>query len=430
MASTTTTTVVTITLSARARGTLSLTERANGEIEISACDAHDAAAAHICTGDIVLEIDGQPPDAANLDIDGDGVLILKLRRELSAAPTPPLALESNDHSLYGGAFGSYGLGPADFSMPCNMLLLHSSNVVVADGGGCRLQIFTEDGRLLRLLTSGRGEGPGQLNYPAGLATDGEALFVADRGNCRLQKLRLADGAPLASSETAESGCAPQPVADEQRPSGEHTAVEEMLNYPWGIALAGGLLYASDMRGRLYVFDAASLELLCCLTATALGLTSPHAMTIAADELFVADYDRHRVLVLALRPAAAGNGEGTTTAPAAGGGSSTADRFFTGSERCIGRQGSEPGQFENPVGVAASNGRLFVSEFTGRRLQALTLAGEPLYILAPPSITRLLGLCVTANRVYAGDFDGDCVHWWWRPESPEGRRISDEDVRMF
>ena len=52
-------------------------------------------------------------------------------------------------------------------------------------------------------TGCRGDQPGQFNYPAGLATDGEAVFVADRGNCRVQKLRLSDGGHVASTVLEE-----------------------------------------------------------------------------------------------------------------------------------------------------------------------------------------------------------------------------------
>jgi hypothetical protein len=88
---------------------------------------------------------------------------------------------------------------------------------------------------------------------------------------------------------------------------------ELLNYPWGIGLANGLVYVSDMRGRICVFDASSLQLLFCLMSTASGLTSPHAMAIVNDSLFIADYDRHHILVLGLT-AAGVSGELATAAP--------------------------------------------------------------------------------------------------------------------
>ena len=50
--------------------------------------------------------------------------------------------------------------------------------------------------------------------------------------------------------------------------------------------------------------------------------------------------------------------------------------------------AQPGQFEHPIGLALARGTLFVSEFTGRRLQGLAaLTGEPLFVFSAPSRTR-------------------------------------------
>ncbi len=143
------------------------------------------------------------------------------------------------------------------------------------------------------------------------------------------------------------------------------------------------------------------------------MAAPHGMAALGDELFIADHDNHRIVVLSL---------------AAEGG------VVRGPARTIGSRGSAPGLFEHPVGVcigdvptrsatptpAADSGAdrmLLVSEFTGRRVQALTLDGEPLCILAAPDPAhtnlRLLGVCCDARCVFAGDFDQDSVHCWNR-----------------
>lgn len=59
----------------------------------------------------------------------------------------------------------------------------------------------------------------------------------------------------------------------------------------------------------------------------------------------------------------------------------------------------------------------MSEFTGRRVQAMDLSGVPLGAFVPPDGTRLLGLCADTDallglhggRLCVGDFDLDCVH---------------------
>ncbi|KAL1495963.1 hypothetical protein AB1Y20_014604 [Prymnesium parvum] len=317
------------------------------------------------------------------------------------------------------SFGTYGLDEGQFSMPCNLLSLPDGDVVVADGGGCRLQILSPRGELRRVIGC-RGDEPGQFNYPAGLALDGAALLVCDRGNCRLQRIRLSDGSPLASTKQL-SASEPERSKGEKvprKPSSsrlaalelqsatpdgwtpfmrEDTEEQELLNYPWGIALAAGWLLASDKRGHIFVFDKNSLDLLRVYDPSAVSgapasdaLNSPHAMVASASELFIADHNNHRLVVFSLPTA------------------EHAD-FKPSPARVIGSYGDGLGQFNHPTGLAICNAILYVSEFTGRRVQALTLAGEPLRFFRTVECTRFLGLCADSYRVCVGDFDLDCVH---------------------
>ena len=64
-----------------------------------------------------------------------------------------------------------------------------------------------------------------------------------------------------------------------------------------------------------------------------------------------------------------------------------------------RAGSAPGEFDEPYGVAIGHGRLYVSEKTGRRIQVLTLEGEPLHVVASPDGNPLGGLCVDGDRIW-------------------------------
>ena len=64
-----------------------------------------------------------------------------------------------------------------------------------------------------------------------------------------------------------------------------------------------------------------------------------------------------------------------------------------------RIGSAPGEFHEPVGVAVGHGRLYVSEEQGRRVQVLTLEGEPLHAIASPDGRPLGGLCVDDDRIW-------------------------------
>jgi len=433
-------TLVDVVLSSRSRAAISLGITEAGEQIVSAIDGDDAAA-HLCIGDVVLLINGREPSLTNCwqqeaAPERASVLTLRVRRQKgsgSAAASPLTASSpgaaSGGYAVW-GSFGGYGLAPGLFSLPASILALPDGDLVVADGGACRLQIVSPEGELRHVLGS-FGELPGELNYPAGLAADDDGnLFVADRGNCRVQKLRIADGAPLASTaptarRPAPSAASSQEGATQAAEAGGEAGGEEggeddeaaeeegeLLNYPWGIALDGaGRVFTSDMRGRICVLDDATLALLCCHTPRD-PPGSPHGMAIWRDELFVADHDNHRVLALRLG--------GASGAP-----------YFAGGERAIGSYGAAPGQFEHPIGLAVLEGKLLVSEFTGRRVQALDAAsGAPLFALPAPANTRLLGLCALEHRIYVGDFDVDRVHCWESLQSPasRSRRASRDFVR--
>lgn len=64
-----------------------------------------------------------------------------------------------------------------------------------------------------------------------------------------------------------------------------------------------------------------------------------------------------------------------------------------------RIGSAAGEFNEPYGVAIGHGRLYVSEEEGQRIQALTLEGEPLHVVASHNGNPFGGLCVDGDRVW-------------------------------
>ena len=408
--------VVDVVLSARSRAAITLGITDDGEQIVSAIDGADAAA-HLCVGDVVLAVNGREPSLANgwqreTTPVHASVLTLRVRRHKEGGgDVVGEYYSAAAHHSISASFGGYGLTPGLYSMPVNLLPLPNGELLVADGGGCRLQRVSHAGDLRDVLGS-LGDQLGELNYPAGLALadDDTAIIVADRGNCRLQKLRLSDGTPLAATPpTAES---------DEDDEGEGEAPEELLNYPWGLCndSDGHRVITADMRGRIYIFDLDRLKLLCSHTPRD-PPGSPHGMAVWKSEVFLADHDNHRVMALALRD---DTPPGATGAPA----------HFGGGERSIGCRGCAPGQFEHPIGLAIlqDSGTLLVSEFTGRRVQALDASnGAPLFVLPAPANTRLLGLCVigTANehRIFVGDFDLDRVHCWECVPAGRSRRGS-------
>ncbi|MCH7734977.1 MAG: NHL repeat-containing protein [Chloroflexi bacterium] len=79
-------------------------------------------------------------------------------------------------------WGSFGTDPGQFSTPTSINFDQDGNVYVSEFRGHRVQIFTQDGRLIGEVA------PGTFRGPHGLAFDSTgALYVADTGNDVIRK---------------------------------------------------------------------------------------------------------------------------------------------------------------------------------------------------------------------------------------------------
>ena len=128
------------------------------------------------------------------------------------------------------------------------------------------------------------------------------------------------------------------------------------------------------------------------------LRAPESLTVHNGLVFVADKCNHRIQVYQLSDGRHVRSIGRTgQAPDFGDDEEAADIWatFDGDERI----GSAPGEFDEPCGVAIGHGRLYVSEQRGRRIQVLTLEGEPLHVVASPDGQPLGGLCVDDDRLW-------------------------------
>ena len=128
------------------------------------------------------------------------------------------------------------------------------------------------------------------------------------------------------------------------------------------------------------------------------LRSAMSLTVHDDLVYVADRCNHRIQVYQLSDGRHVRSIGRTgEAPDWGEEEEGADIWatFDGDERI----GSAPGEFDEPCGVAIGHGRLYVSERHGRRIQVLTLEGEPLHVVASPDGEPLGGLCVDYDRLW-------------------------------
>ena len=126
----------------------------------------------------------------------------------------------------------------------------------------------------RVIGSGGSE-PGQFSFPLGVACDGEALFVADCDNSRIQKLRLAGGAPLGCIGTYGDG-------------------NSQFLYPDALCVAAGTVYVwtTDLTWR-YTFGR---------EGSGYGkFRHPRGVAVHGNELFMADSGNHRIQAPATQP---------------------------------------------------------------------------------------------------------------------------------
>ncbi|HSP67556.1 MAG TPA: 6-bladed beta-propeller [Bryobacteraceae bacterium] len=102
----------------------------------------------------------------------------------------------------------------------------NGRLFISDGyGNARILEYTADGRRVKVWGSA-GTGPGQFNIPHGIATQENTLYIADRGNSRVQRFDL-DGRYL----------------------GEWTH----LGRPFALKVSGGALWVSSMLAKPTIF---------------------------------------------------------------------------------------------------------------------------------------------------------------------------------
>lgn len=285
----------------------------------------------------------------------------------------------------------------------------------ADGPGKGDAFDDEDGCGSRVLSvhCSIGSGACQVNFPTDLLLQDEVTYVVERGNARVQRLRLGAGGP--TGERPEDGkLAAAPAWA--------TSAAGALVHPWGITAHEDLLFVTDvgcigradegLPGRVVVLDGLTLEVVGELGIGRLRLPAGVAVLSRAEgaELIVADHGLHQLCCLDI-----GTAHRAARRPIS---------QVDGRVRIIGRRGRAPGMFHSPVGVAvgrmgamcgAFHGAcLFVSEFSGRRVQALSILGEPLAVFEPPGRSRLMGLCCCVAPdgeigVWVCDYDADCLH---------------------
>lgn len=244
-----------------------------------------------------------------------------------------------------------------------------------------------------------------LVAPTGVAFERDTLWWAEStGRHRVRRLRLS---ARSVATAARSGVGRRRVD---------------VGRPWAHAAtsAGGL---GDGDGELH---------------------DPQCLAVAGELLLVAEWGNHRVSVFDKTSLAfvrhigggddewydGGDGDGELDQPcgvsALGGEVFVADTWNhrisvfdleSGAWlRSFGTRGAEPGQFNYPTAVVAAGpadgargGRLYVTERTGMRVQVLTLDGAPLRSLDAPCGGWLYGVCAQGERVWLTSSNKHVLH---------------------
>ena len=207
--------------------------------------------------------------------------------------------------------------------------------------------------------------------PSGMAFDGSSrVYISDSGSDVVVALQL--------------GRTPIPTRCETTAS-----ISTVICGPGALCLHQGRLYvACTPRNIVVIADLPRLTLpnplhhKCPCVWGGPGEDAfggqPQDLAALDDELFVADTQNHRIVVLDC---------------------ATGNRL-----RTLGKQGTAPGEFRKPTAITAcrrgADAFLIVGEFTGRRVQILSLHGAPLQLLTLAPAVRVGPFCVQGDRVYA------------------------------
>jgi len=87
---------------------------------------------------------------------------------------------------------TYGAGKK-FNRPCGLALGPNDEIVISDRGSHQLIVFNSDQQFTHVIGK-KGSGNGEFDWPSGICIDvAGSIYIADRKNHRVQKVRLSDG---------------------------------------------------------------------------------------------------------------------------------------------------------------------------------------------------------------------------------------------
>ena len=226
-------------------------------------------------------------------------------------------------------FGKVGSGDGMFQYPLGMAVTDKDEIVVADCGNHRVQVFDSNGTFLRSFGH-KGEKAGEFNGPFGIATNKDRkIFVAERDNNRVQIFSW-EGRYLGSF-------------------GGKGSLDSQLSAPWGLSLdSTGNVIVADTGNKLIKMFTPDGKFVMKIGGHR-SLSNPVHCVQLGEYLIVSDRDEHCIKVF--------NREG----------------HF---QYMFGKNGKREGEFINPgyLSVNPSN-HLFVCDYINHRVQVFELNGK-------------------------------------------------------
>jgi DNA-binding beta-propeller fold protein YncE len=260
--------------------------------------------------------------------------------------------------------GTPGRGPGEFHHPRAVATDADGDVYVAERGNNRIQVLTRTGAFVRMWGS-EGSGPGQFRQPAGIAVNAEGhVYVADTYNYRIQVF-ASDGTFLRT--WGSKGTGPGQFHDPKALDGKGPG-------PEGIAVdRNGIVYVTDPwnhRVQMFTSDGLYLREWSHLPGPCGQFSTPEAIGLCKRSYLNAPsgvaVDRN------------GNVFVVNTGLSTNLGMFYVQKFTPGGElvRVWGADGSGPGQFEMPTGVAVDeDGSFYVADRGNNRVQKFDADGR-------------------------------------------------------
>ena len=246
-------------------------------------------------------------------------------------------------------------------------------------------------------TYGFADGTGtaaQFKYPAGVAVQGDSLFVADGSNDRIRMIILSTREVTTVAGGTEGFL-------------DGTGTAARFNFPAGVAVQGDSLFVADLfnhRIRKIILStqevttvAGGTEGFLDGTGTAARFDHPRGVAVQGDSLFVADRDNNRIrkIILSTQEVTTVAGDGT-------------EGFLDGTGTAA--------RFDDPRGVAVQGDILFVADRENNRIRKIILSTQEVTTVAGGTegfldgtgtaarLDRPRGLLVRGDILFVADTD--------------------------